>query len=118
MYPWLLDSTGLTLAGTGFEDPVIVHLGGFDLADDSRLLGSGTTYPLQHLPDGIPLRPISLSSAGGTSAPFDGLAVNAVVAVAAVDMPPNPDLPSANQGQMIIIHGRGFTPQTPIALTT
>ena len=100
---------GIGLLGTGLEDPVVVHFGDFDMVDYSRLEGDGSSFGIPLLPDGIPLGPISFSSAGGTSAPFDGLAVDAVVAVAAVGTPPDPALPSANQRQTITIQGRGFT---------
>ena len=87
---------GIGLRGTGLEDPVVVHFGDFDMVDYSRLEGIGSTFGIPLLPDGIPLGPISLSSAGGTSAPFDGFAVDAVVAVAAVGTAPGPG-PSLRQ---------------------
>ena len=108
---------GIGLQGTGLEDPVVVHIGGFDMVDYSRLEGDGSGFGIPLLPDGIALGPISFSSAGGTSASFDGLAVDAVVAVATVGTPPDPALPSANQRQTITMQGRGFTSRTLVVFT-
>jgi membrane-associated phospholipid phosphatase len=112
-----LTETSLLLSGTGVEDPVVVHFGDVDMVDYSRVEGT-PTFEIPFLDEGIPFGPISLSSAGGTSAPFDGFAVDAVVAVAAVGAPPDPALPSANPRQTITIRGRGFTSRTPIVFTT
>jgi hypothetical protein len=118
VFPGALTERNVTLLGTGIEDPAVIHFGDFEIADDSRLQGDGPTFEILFLADGIPLGPISISSAGGTSAPFDGWAAGAVLAVAAVGTPPDPALPSANPRQTITIQGRGFTSQTPIVFTT
>ena len=57
--------------------------------------------------EGIPLGPISLTTLGGTSAPF-GPDMVSVEATATSGTPAKSNLPSANPGQTITVRGSGF----------
>jgi hypothetical protein len=125
-YPATFHGSRLYLYGTGFiEGGLTIHYGAQAQADTSvsqgpdigfdfstRLSGLGATVPAS-----VPVGSISVSTAGGTSAPF-GAMLSQVVATASSGTPANADLPSANPGQTITLQGSGFSTTTSLFVRT
>jgi hypothetical protein len=113
---------GLSLGGSGFiEGGVTIHYGAQTQVDSSMSglpdVHSGNTGIALSVPAGAPFGPISVSTAGGTSAPF-GRSVDRMIAVAASGTPADATAASANPGQAITLEGSGFDATTEVVFVT
>ena len=90
-------------SGSGLDSPATIHFGnvGFEFPSDVRNIGLN--------PRGVPVGPLTITTPGGTSAPFAGPDLVSTAALAASGVPADPSLPSANPGQTISLAGSRFT---------
>ncbi len=109
------------LTGTGFvQAGTVVSWGGTTQASPSSypypldVYSSGTQLnDNSGVPQGAAYGPITVTTAGGTSAAF-GVSLASVSATAASGTPAVASLASANPGQAITLHGSGFTSATDV----
>ncbi len=116
-----LTGSSVSLLGSGFaEGATTVNFGATKLVDTSRSSGLDVTTNTDanqriflSMPNGVPTGPISVTTAGGTSAAF-GLTFTGVTAAATSGTPTDGTKASANPGQTITLTGTGFDTGTDI----
>jgi uncharacterized protein YjiK len=111
----------LMLTGSGFaEGDVTIGFGAQALMDSGRATGpdvtSSGTLSLT-VPNGVPTGPITITTVGGTSAPF-GLTVTGLIATAGSGTPADGTQASAHPGQVITLQGSGLDLTTDVVFLT
>ena len=113
------------LSGSGFiEGGITINYGAKGLVDPDTGSGtidvysSGTQLNVNspYVPAGAQFGPITVTTAGGTSAPFQRT-FSTLTSVALSGTPADATLPSANPGQAITIVGSHFTSTTDVIFT-
>ncbi|MEJ0018377.1 MAG: Ig-like domain-containing protein [Acetobacteraceae bacterium] len=119
----------LSLTGSGFaEGATKVNFGGKSLTDTSRSDGIDIFYATTptfsenrqitlDTPPGVPVGPISVTTAGGTSAALS-LNFTAITATATKGTPASAGVSSANPGQAISIVGTGLDTSVDVIFET
>ncbi len=116
----------LRLRGTGFvEGGSTINLGSTQVVDSNPFSGPDIFYGYLFENDGMNLTvpagaeygPITVTTAGGTSAPFN-IALGGIVALATSGTPANAAMASANPGQAITLQGLGFDASTDVVFQT
>ena len=114
-------NSALQLTGSGFaEGNVTIGFGTQALVDSGRFTGPDVTSNSSlslTVPNGVPTGPLTITTAGGTSAPF-GLTVTGLVATAATGTPADAAAASANPGQAITLQGSGLDLTTDVVFLT
>ena len=117
---------GLRLRGTGFvEGGSTVNFGNVAVVDTSAANGPDVFagYVFENdamnltVPTNAPFGPITVTTLGGTSAPY-GLTLTGIVAVAGSGTPANAGVASANPGQAITLHGSGLDTTSDVVFQT
>jgi len=108
----------LTLTGSGFiEGDLRIAFGNHTVFDRSGFsgpdVGSNNATLSLVVPAGVPGGPMTVTTFGGTSAPF-GLTFTGITAIATSGGPTDPGQASANPGQTITLTGTGFDSTTDI----
>ena len=114
-------NAGMRLNGSGFtEGDFRVDFLGAALTDPNLVGSPDVTVTNSQIALTVPasaqLGPITVTTAGGTSAPVPAR-LDEILTVAARGTPANLNAGSANIGQVITVRGQGFTMQSDIFLT-
>ncbi|MGB8166337.1 MAG: Ig-like domain-containing protein, partial [Chthoniobacteraceae bacterium] len=114
------------LRGSGFiEGTSTINFGTAQVVDSSPFSGPDVFFGYTRENDGMNVvapadaqfGPITVTTAGGTSAPLE-ISLTSLVATATRGTPANPLLPSANPGQVITIRGIGLDATTDVVFPT